>query len=592
MALRVWLPLNGNLENQGLSTLVPTGTPTFLDNGKIGKCISLTPRISFAGMPRMDNFTILFWLKVDSCASDWADSLCFWSFNTEDEKGSDLRFEATKTSRACSFHNNATYTITQASRILVTEAQKGEWHHCGFSYDGEHCYTYIDGVLTYTDTGLGGYIYNYFHIGETNNMVGGMNDLRIYDECLSLKQIKEISKGLVAHYKLEGIGANPNLALNTLTTSPSSFYDYTGKASASRITDDDVFTSVYKIDFPEDTATYSNYNLYTVIPRDSSAVIQDGKTYTLSFKIKASKPLSNYKLYYEYNNKVVETDIDTNWKKITLTGIANSQYSALYLCHTQANRLKINGGSLYIAEIKLELGEVATNWVPHIADSIYTSLGYNNIITRDVSGNNYNLTMTGNLTYNEDSPRYEGSTTFDGNSYLQTKTGSMVWFPFDKCTLSCWLNPTTAPANWAGSVGVQHNGGAGSKMFSISNYAGKFSVQLDSGTAYVTVQSETLPLNTWTYCAATIDGTTLKMYMNGELVKTYTLDWGEATVRSETNFCIGVDIPGGDETFVGSISDVRLYTTVLSADDILTMYKTSGIIDNKGNVYVYEFKEE
>ena len=39
-------------------------------------------------------------------------------------------------------------------------------------------------------------------------MVGGMNDLRIYDECLSLKQIKEISKGLVAHYKLEGIGAN------------------------------------------------------------------------------------------------------------------------------------------------------------------------------------------------------------------------------------------------------------------------------------------------------------------------------------------------------------------------------------------------
>ena len=44
--------------------------------------------------------------------------------------------------------------------------------------------------------------------------------------------------------------------------------------------------------------------------------------------------------------------------------------------------------------------------------------------------------------------------------------------------------------------------------------------------------------------------------------------------------------------FVGSISDVRLYATALSAEDILTMYKTSGIIDNKGNVYAYEFKEE
>lgn len=60
MALRVWLPLNGNLNNQGLSTIIPSGTPTFLDNGKIGKCISLTPRVSFTGMPRMDNFTVLF----------------------------------------------------------------------------------------------------------------------------------------------------------------------------------------------------------------------------------------------------------------------------------------------------------------------------------------------------------------------------------------------------------------------------------------------------------------------------------------------------------------------------------------------------
>ena len=215
--------------------------------------------------------------------------------------------------------------------------------------------------MQYTGSGSSNFTFDKSYYISFGSTLQKLNDFRIYDECLSPKQIKEISKGLVAHYKLEGVGANPNLALNTLTTSPSSFYDYTGKASASRITDDDVFTSVYKIDFPEDTATYSNYNLYTVVPRDASAVIQDGKTYTLSFKIKASKPLSNYKLYYEYNDKVIETDIDTNWKKIILTGVANNQYSALYLCHTQANRLKINGGSLYIAEIKLELGEVATD---------------------------------------------------------------------------------------------------------------------------------------------------------------------------------------------------------------------------------------
>jgi hypothetical protein len=54
------LPLNGNLDNQGLSTLVSSGTPTFLNNGKMGKCISLTPRVSFTGLPKLEKFTILF----------------------------------------------------------------------------------------------------------------------------------------------------------------------------------------------------------------------------------------------------------------------------------------------------------------------------------------------------------------------------------------------------------------------------------------------------------------------------------------------------------------------------------------------------
>ena len=39
MALQVWLPLNGNLNNQGLSTgSLSAGSMTFED-GKLGKCL-------------------------------------------------------------------------------------------------------------------------------------------------------------------------------------------------------------------------------------------------------------------------------------------------------------------------------------------------------------------------------------------------------------------------------------------------------------------------------------------------------------------------------------------------------------------------
>ena len=32
-----------------------------------------------------------------------------------------------------------------------------------------------------------------------------LNDVRIYDHCLSIKEIKELSKGLVLHYRLSGV---------------------------------------------------------------------------------------------------------------------------------------------------------------------------------------------------------------------------------------------------------------------------------------------------------------------------------------------------------------------------------------------------
>lgn len=588
MALRVWLPLNGNINNQGLSSIVPSGTPTFLDDGKMGKCISLTPRVSFTGLPRLDNFTILFWLKVDSCSSDWADSLSFTSKQADDSSASPFRFEATKTSRACSFHNNTPYAITQGSRILITNEQKGEWHHCGFSYDGEHCYTYVDGKLIYVDTGLGGYLIDYFHIGETNNMVGGMNDLRIYDECLSQKQIKEISKGLVAHYKLEGIGANPNLATNTSTGSPNGYHDYTGKATVSRIKEDGVCTSTYKIDFPADDATYSNYNLYVNVPRNSLAPIQDGRTYTLSFKIKASKALSNYKLFYEYNNNAVNIDIGTKWQKVTITGVANNQYSALYVCHGgRENRLKINGGSLYIAEIKLELGETATDWIPDIADSTYTALGYDNMIAKDTSGNGYNGTISGALSYNVDSPRYSGSTNFSAPGYIHYLP-SPINSSTDAFTFSCWFYPTQNA-----TMALYNDRTVVEDGFSVF-YMGS-GIRFDTG-ASAQFQSGTIAVNAWNFVACVFDknNNIKKTYINGIQVGSASTIGSLANVGS--NASIGNSstngAAGAGNQIYGSLSDVRIYATALTTDDILTLYKTSGIVDNKGNVYAYEFKEE
>ena len=80
---------------------------------------------------------------------------------------------------------------------------------------------------------------------------------------------------------------------------------------------------------------------------------------------------------------------------------------------------------------------------------------------------------------------------------------------------------------------------------------------------------------------------TLTLYVNGAQTAQITTD---GTVYPNETLNIGgrQNVAG----YTGSMSDFRIYATALTANDILTLYKTSGIIDNKGNVYAYEFKEE
>ena len=73
MSLQVWLPLNGNIENLGIcGDVTSTSTPEYTV-GKLEKGISLNKRVDFTGLPKLTNFSIFFWARVDSCTTTWSD---------------------------------------------------------------------------------------------------------------------------------------------------------------------------------------------------------------------------------------------------------------------------------------------------------------------------------------------------------------------------------------------------------------------------------------------------------------------------------------------------------------------------------------
>jgi hypothetical protein len=80
-----------------------------------------------------------------------------------------------------------------------------------------------------------------------------------------------------------------------------------------------------------------------------------------------------------------------------------------------------------------------------------------------------------------------------------------------------------------------------------------------------------LSLNTWTYLAATYDGSKLRMYVNGALVRTTNVSGN--IVETTGVLRIGGDSMWG-EYFQGRIDEVRIYNQTLTQSQIQTDMNT------------------
>lgn len=596
MSLQVWLPLNGSLENKGLySGLTVSGTPTYV-NGIMGKAISLTPQVTFNNFPKLDKFTILFWAKIDSCTSDWADVIGFTSKQTDGSSAAEFRFEATKTSRACSFHNNSPYAITAGSRILITEAQKGEWHHVGVVYNGESIISYIDGVKTYTDTGLGGYLINGFHIGETTTMVGGMNDLRIYDNCLSTEQIKEISKGLVLHYPLNNGCGNDNLMrMGGLDKNGATSMTY------------DSSTDTYTIVSPAGTNSWG----YGVSIRSTSEIsIPYGKSYRASVEVYVP---TQHSFVVDINNNVANgttawagNDNDNTskrtstsftipantWKKISW-GSENSDGNntdKVAILPYDKFGLKTNSDTdsvtWYLRHPKIELGTSVTDWCPNNLD-----IGNISNIEFDESGKEYNGTKVGVISQ-MDSPIGVGSYNFSSNGYVH-RIPTILTTDNKNFSISFW----TKFDNTSSTMCIYNNRTSTGSGIAVFYIGGK--IRFDDGNDteghnHQWTTSKSFVKDTWYYICLTRSSTKKKMYIDGILVDE-TSDVGGLLHIGTQYASIGSSSTNGDagssNMFRGNITDFRIYCSELTAEDVRQMYFSKARIDKNGNVYCNQFVE-
>jgi hypothetical protein len=127
-------------------------------------------------------------------------------------------------------------------------------------------------------------------------------------------------------------------------------------------------------------------------------------------------------------------------------------------------------------------------------------------------------------------------------------------------TLEAWVFPTVASSSWQDAVYK----GTDNYYLSASSCCSGLPVGggIFSGTYGETYGASALAVNTWTHLAATYDGSTLRLYVNGLQVASKAQTGTLATSA-------GVLTIGGDplygQYFTGRIDEVRVYSTALSA---------------------------
>ena len=613
MSLVAWFQLNGKTDNNGLSGSILSGTPSY-NTGKLsGQALSLSTRLT-GTIPELvgaKTWSIAFWCLVnadESLSSNWVDILGVNDRKSDDSATGEFRWEtcygSSKDSVAIGQYDNNTYaTVTASAGTLI--ATKGDWHHCVAVTDFENSKVdfYLDGILKATKVHAGGWLLGNFWLGQNDVVNGSIQDVRFYDHALSVKEVKELSKGLCMHFPLDW-GGNPNMIKNSYTwMNKNTTSSNNNSCTVTKSVIEDEYTPcryVYKCQMANaNTSNKNNVGGFFNYTSQGLALtdLAEGETYTYSFWAKAdaantSDITLSAQQVCEGQTLVSSTGfsaLDTNWRKHTVTfrWTNTAKLTACFYVTIPASSTQ----TYYLCGIKLEKGSKVTPYIPNVEENAYIMGGYSDLIIQDVSGYNKNATNTA-CTAGELSPRNIVGTNFvaktshfvmTGLNTTYTASTVSIWAKLDSDSLSTSSNNTSnivALGNNTFQRFRVHTGGDGLWYY------------FDNNAISATFTVTNLLDNKWHHYVLTWEGGVgAKFYLDGSLINTTNNTSLTSITPTNNSWRLG-EYSSNTETFDGQLSDFRFYATTLSADDIKELYQVSAQIDKSGKMYCSTYIEE
>ena len=602
MALQVWLPLNGDTRQQGLSNITVTGSPNAWNNGKIGKCAYWNGAVAnvlynnTTDLNYTDNFSVTFWANPVYTGST---AQYAWTVGRADYGEYGYGFQIISATTAQFRFGNGSYSVS---------APSNEWHHFVMTVGNSKVTIYKDGAQvssnnlpgtlpTYGDgNGLGLGCFHYS--GNIYPYYGSLNDFRIYDHALSPMEVKQLSQGLILHYPLNrgGWGQENNIKTSIVQNRGCSNFVYNNS------------TNEWTMTCPTSSTAWG----YGIVLNDRTIAWKVNETWLISMDVYTphsitwncdinNKPdlddISSYtgNDYDLIGQRLVCTNgirgsktLQAGWNKLWFSQTANTTYG-LTNYSTNWGVVTTNETSTIDIKIKNIKGEVIgsgltlqpTPWCPNSADALATTMGINSTTEYDTSGYcNNGSKMTDTITYTSDTAKYQVSTHFNG-----TYDGILI----ENLQLSDIINSAITYAFWIkpeGESGARsvYFGSYSGNSWSIEKTAGNLVRLYWNGSPDETCSGATITDGVWQHVCITKSGTSdVKVYING------VQKWSSTTAHNNLNFPttyrLGRDVRSNDGTpYKGLMSDFRIYATALSPTDVKSLYQNCATIDPDGTI--------
>lgn len=615
MGLQLWLPLNGDAKNYGLKNIdvLDYGTSEY-SKGKIGKCRSFVGN----GYLKLINSFGIEPYKDFSC--------CYWIKEISNNTLSGFRVVYQCGNLIIGHYNDYINIYNGSDLDFFYKCDTTDWVHCCLTYQSSSniMTIYINGIKCSTrqPKSLNNLSSTTALIGKRNNesylLEGYLNDFRLYDECLSPKQIKYISQAMICHYPMgnvDGKIGGRNLIRNGKGDKKAGFFKYF-----------DTVTDQYGEVTLKSKWSYTGIDLvpgFVLGCRDYEV----GAYYIWSYDIMytawnfpSGSSRGEFWIGQRYAGAPSGEDATGKWQFVTahdlpVVGENGCKLNEWYhvkrrvLIPSQASSNVGTHGQIMLynpsknveasftarfKNVKLEKGNIATPWTPAPEDN---SQFYDNIIP-DISGYRNNATVKDSTcpTWSNDSPRYLGSYKFDGKSqYINCGTNTMIQ-GLSEFTVNCWaymddwtkFNSRLFSCTQNGGYNTEESNGLIKFGLSVYTNADMSKYQYNSSIGgYPGIKLSDMSTGWHMITCVYKNSIGDAIYLDGNLYekKTY-LSYG-VHYNMNANLFLGCESGGYQPAniyFNGNLSDFRIYATALSESDVLNLYQSSASLDSQGNL--------